>query len=392
MRKRKIRRKTHLCPNCETVLERDENYCHVCGQENHNLNVPMKDLIMEFIGSITFFETKFIETAQVIFTHPGKLTLDFNSGKRVKYMHPVRMYFWVSAIFFFAMSSDLTTKETSAQKNKKIEVDSVRKVEQRDYNNGRNLARKLKSSIARNLALDSDTITKNHVSDFKKGVEDAKKEYYTKKDGSKLYLGIFRKLVIPKDSITYYFQLNDDGLDSVLKAKSISTFFPVRKTIKNSIVKEYHRYLEEKYGLKSEIDGRSMLFNNYLPTIMFILLPFAAFILWFFERHTKWRFYFQHLVFTLNTHSAIFLFWAICDILSDLYKYFFYRDNSEDYSGYIVLFVLTLSMVYFILSIKNVYQQSWLKTIAKFLLLIMSYSLLFLLIIVIGITSGLITT
>lgn len=392
MRKRKVRRKTHLCPNCETVLERDENYCHVCGQENHNLNVPMKDLIMEFIGSITFFETKFIETAQVIFTHPGKLTLDFNSGKRVKYMHPVRMYFWVSAIFFFAMSSDLTTTETSTQKNKKIEVDSVRKVEQRDYNNGRNLARKLKSSIARNLALDSDTITKNHVSDFKKGVEDAKKEYYTKKDGSKLYLGIFRKLIIPKDSITYYFQLNDDGLDSVLKAKSISTFFPVRKTIKNSIVKEYHRYLEEKYGLKSEMNGRSIWFNNYLPTIMFILLPFAAFILWFFERHTKWRFYFQHLVFTLNTHSAIFLFWAISDIISDIYEYFFYRDNSEDYSGYIGLFVLIASLIYFIVSIKNVYQQSWWKTIAKFFLLIMSYSLLFLLIIIIGISSGLMTT
>jgi hypothetical protein len=60
----------------------------------------MKDLIMEFIGGITFFETKFIETVKIIFTHPGKLTLAFNSGKRVKYMHPVRMYFGVSAIFF----------------------------------------------------------------------------------------------------------------------------------------------------------------------------------------------------------------------------------------------------------------------------------------------------
>jgi len=172
-------------------------------------------------------------------------------------------------------------------------------------------------------------------------------------------------------------------LDSVLTARGISTFFPIRKTIKNSIVKEYHRYLEEKYGLKSEINGRTMLFNSYLPTIMFILLPF--------ERRTKWRYYFQHLVFTLYTHSAIFLFWAICELLNDLHKYFFNQDF-YDQSGYIGLFVIVLSLVYFMISIKNVYQQSWVKTIVKFILLTMSYSFLFFLIILIGIFSGLVTT
>jgi hypothetical protein len=121
MPRRKIRRKTHICPNCETLLEREENFCHICGQENHNLNVPMKDLVMEVIGSFTFFETKFIETAKVIFTHPGKLTLDFNSGKRAKYMHPVRMYFWVSAIFFFTTSLGSDKEKSKPYVRKEIE-------------------------------------------------------------------------------------------------------------------------------------------------------------------------------------------------------------------------------------------------------------------------------
>ncbi|MFY7827064.1 MAG: DUF3667 domain-containing protein [Flectobacillus sp.] len=391
MRKRKVRRKTHLCPNCETVLERNENYCHVCGQENHNLNAPMKDLIMEFIGGITFFETKFIETVKIIFTHPGKLTLAFNSGKRVKYMHPVRMYFGVSAIFFFIMSSDLLKKDSNTQLQSKNTIDSLRKAENRDYNSGRNFARQLKKDLSQNLESELDTVSKSNLDEFRKGMKDAQKEYNARKDSSKFYLGLFKKLIIPKDSITYYFQLNDEALDSVLTAKGISTFFPVRKTIKNSIVKEYHRYLEEKYGVKSEINGRTMLFNNYLPTIMFILLPFAAYILWFFEKRTKWRYYFQHLVFTLYTHSAIFVFWAICEFLIDLYKYFFNQDY-YDYSGYIVLFVVILSLVYFMISIKNVYQQSWVKTLIKFILLTMSYSFLFILIILIGIFSGLVTT
>jgi hypothetical protein len=285
-----------------------------------------------------FFETKFIETVRIIFTHPGKLTLAFNSGKRVKYMHPVRMYFGVSAIFFFIMSSDLFKKESNTQQQSKTTIDSLRKAENRDYNSGRNFARQLKKDLSHNLESESDTVSKSNLDEFRKGMKDAQKEYNARKDGSKFYLGLIKKLIIPKDSITYYFQLNDEALDSVLTARGISTFFPVRKTIKNSIVKEYHRYLEEKYGLKSEINGRTMLFNNYLPTIMFILLPFAAYILWFFERRTKWRYYFQHLVFTLYTHSAIFVFWAICEFLNDLYKYFFNQDF-YDYSGYIVLFV-----------------------------------------------------
>ena len=108
-------RKDKQCLNCNAIIY--GKYCHVCGQENHNLNVPMKDLIMEIVSSFTFFETKFIETAKYIFTHPGKLTVDFNSGKRVKYMHPVRMYFWVSAIFFFVISSKADDTISTAKKN-----------------------------------------------------------------------------------------------------------------------------------------------------------------------------------------------------------------------------------------------------------------------------------
>jgi hypothetical protein len=50
-------------------------------------------------------------------------------------------------------------------------------------------------------------------------MKDAQKEYNARKDGSKFYLGLIKKLIIPKDSITYYFQLNDEALDSVLTAR-----------------------------------------------------------------------------------------------------------------------------------------------------------------------------
>ncbi|MEA5460521.1 DUF3667 domain-containing protein [Arcicella sp. LKC2W] len=389
MRKRKIRRKTHLCPNCETVLERDENYCHVCGQENHNLNVPMKDLIMEFIGSITFFETKFIDTASIIFTHPGKLTLDFNSGKRVKYMHPVRMYFWVSAIFFFVLGFDFSKKENFSPNNIS-KSDSLNR--QKQIDNGNNITKTIAKSFKKNVfeAIENDS-NKVHQNTLKEDKKGSYQDYLSQKNNKDYYyLGIFEHLKVAKDSIPFYFQLNDDQLDSVLITKNISTFISNKLTIKNSIDKEYHFYIQEKYGVPFVVDRKGILFGSVLPTIMFILLPFAAFILWFFERHSKWRFYFQHLVFTLNTHSAIFLLWAIVNFLTKIYDEIFSKNTIENTNVYLLVTSLLVTFIYFLISIKKVYQQSWGKTIFKCFLLVFTYGFSFMLIVIMGITSGLI--
>lgn len=389
MRKRKIRRKTHLCPNCETVLERDENYCHVCGQENHNLNVPMKDLVMEFIGSITFFETKFIETASVIFTHPGKLTLDFNSGKRVKYMHPVRMYFWVSAIFFFVLGFDFPKKENSPITNIS-KSDSLKR--QKQIDNGNNLTKAIAKTFKRNIfgAIKNENNKINQDS-LNRGENSQNQNYLSRKnDTNYYYLGMFEHLKVAKDSISFYYQLNDYQLDSVLIAKNISTFFSNKLTIKNSIDKEYHYYIQEKYGVPFVVDRKGILFGSVLPTIMFILLPFAAFILWFFERHSKWRYYFQHLVFTLNTHSAIFLLWAIVNFLTKVYDEIFSKNTIENSNVYLLVTSLLVTFAYFLISLKKVYQQSWGKTIFKCLLLVLTYGFSFMLIVIMGLTSGLI--
>ena len=390
MSRRKIRRKTHVCPNCETVLEREENYCHVCGQENHNLNVPMKDLLMEVIGSFTFFETKFIETAKIIFTHPGKLTLDFNSGKRVKYMHPVRMYFWVSAIFFFLIS--ITSDEDSPKSRSKkdapiIEVSTTEKVK-----NDR------KKVVASDTEITKDSLDKSYNS----GKEFGKKivRAFSKKrkdtvdvvvDTNVIYLGqlAFDKLKIRKDSLEFFFQLTDNQLDSILRARHISTFYTNKKNIRNDINKQYNLYLENKYGIKNGV-SRNDKFIAFLPNLIFIMLPFAALILFFFERHTKWKFYFQHLVFTLNTHSAIFLMWAIFIVFSKLFKIILNTTIKEILGDIAGIITVLLAFIYFLIALKEVYQQNWWKTIIKFLLLTFSYGFIFIIVIVIGFFAGLI--
>jgi hypothetical protein len=105
----KKRRKTDACRNCHTLLSPEDNFCKHCGQENHDLKVPFRYIILEILGGMYYFDTKFFVTTKAMFTRPGKITKDFNEGRRARYLLPMRMYFFV-AFLFFLFAAKLTDK------------------------------------------------------------------------------------------------------------------------------------------------------------------------------------------------------------------------------------------------------------------------------------------
>ncbi len=101
----KKRRKVEICHNCHTVLSLENNFCPQCGQENHDLKVPIGHLAFEVFEGFTHFDTKFYNTMSAIFTSPGKITKDFLEGRRGRYVPPVRLYFLIAFVFFFGLGS-----------------------------------------------------------------------------------------------------------------------------------------------------------------------------------------------------------------------------------------------------------------------------------------------
>jgi Protein of unknown function (DUF3667) len=105
----KKRRKVEICHNCHTVLSPETNFCPHCGQENHDLKVPIGHLAFEVFEGFTHFDTKFYNTMKAIFLSPGKITKDFLEGRRGRYVPPVRLYFLISFIFFLALDKMVDT-------------------------------------------------------------------------------------------------------------------------------------------------------------------------------------------------------------------------------------------------------------------------------------------
>lgn len=104
------------CLNCGSeVLGR---YCQNCGQENLEPKETFLHLFSHFVNDITHFDGKFFSTLKYLLFRPGFLSAEYVRGRRMSYLHPIRMYVFTSAIFFlifFAIvGNNMTTIQTDA--------------------------------------------------------------------------------------------------------------------------------------------------------------------------------------------------------------------------------------------------------------------------------------
>ncbi|NIR48263.1 DUF3667 domain-containing protein [candidate division KSB1 bacterium] len=58
----------------------------------------------EFLGDVFTFDSRFFRTFVPLIAKPGFLTVRFNAGQRVRYVPPLRLYLFVSVIFFFTLA------------------------------------------------------------------------------------------------------------------------------------------------------------------------------------------------------------------------------------------------------------------------------------------------
>ncbi|MCX6150445.1 MAG: DUF3667 domain-containing protein [Ignavibacteriales bacterium] len=117
-----IKNKSKDCLNCGYVFNDANNYCPHCGQENNNYNIPLKHMFLELLEGTIHFDTKSFQTFLVLLFKPGHLTLQYNQGKRVRYVPPLRLYVFISFLFLITISI-LPSKSPSNQSTSKFDFE-----------------------------------------------------------------------------------------------------------------------------------------------------------------------------------------------------------------------------------------------------------------------------
>ena len=89
------------CPNCEAEVS--GNFCHECGQETALHPPSSREFLHEFIGHYVALEGKLWKSLGLLLFRPGRLTLEYIKGRRVRYVQPLRLYLTFSLVFFAVM-------------------------------------------------------------------------------------------------------------------------------------------------------------------------------------------------------------------------------------------------------------------------------------------------
>ena len=128
-RLKRIRRHTKpgykCCMNCGTPLK--GMYCHQCGQYALDIYQPIWKYIRQYFENMYQFDGKVWMTLRLLFIRPGFLTNEFNSGKINSYVHPFRLYMFISVLFFtfFFMAAEQQTDRALLVFNSQQIPDSV---------------------------------------------------------------------------------------------------------------------------------------------------------------------------------------------------------------------------------------------------------------------------
>ncbi|MDB4922418.1 DUF3667 domain-containing protein [Mucilaginibacter sp.] len=319
-------RQENDCLNCGTLLE--GKFCHNCGQENLELKESFGHMMNHAVSDYFHFDHQFFHTLKPLLFKPGYLTNEYMAGRRAQYLHPVKMYIFISIVYFlllFKTGHDVVKVNETPNKpvtSSKL-IDSVNNAVLKNHS----------LSAAQKKAL-LDKIKKDGV---KKDLTSDEKVVKRYKSG----------LLVFSDDTTYaQYIANQQKLPEGKR----DGFFD------RLINKKGFEY-KAKYGTRSKEVFFDELKHN-IPKMMFLMLPLFALIL----KVTFWRnkkFYVEHLIYSLHLHCFLFIFLAFIMLLQLI------APSVEWWQGLIGGFAFFYIVWYIYRSLRVVYKRNIFRTITK---------------------------
>jgi hypothetical protein len=86
------------CANCGAPLH--GAHCHQCGQPVKGMIRPLSGLTADVIDSVFNVDSRILRTLGPLYFRPGFLTTEYFIGRRVRYVTPFRLFFFLTVIAF----------------------------------------------------------------------------------------------------------------------------------------------------------------------------------------------------------------------------------------------------------------------------------------------------
>ena len=264
-------------------------------------------------------------------------------GRRKKYLHPIRMYVFTSAVFFLVFFSifNVSEKDVSLTNQQSKLAEGFSAVKEEAFKNAK--TKEDSAGIAKGLELLGYD-------------ENVKLNDYEKPDS-----------IVKPNKFNFDFK-GDDTYKTVKEYDSVQNALPKNKR-DAGLTKLFTRksaQLNEKYNGDQQKIAVEVInkFIHSIPYLLFVSLPlYALFLKLLYIRRRKEFYFADHAVFLIHLYIFTFLFLLV----------YFGLDKLEDKThwrviGFVEAILLLAGIFYAIKALKNFYGQGWGKTILKFII------------------------
>lgn len=311
------------CANCGTGLH--GRFCSTCGQSTDSHRRSVRHLLTDLFKDIASFDSRILRTAYALLAKPGELALAFRDGRTQRYVPPIRLYLFVSLIFFLAM-----------------ELSNIA------------IFQFVVNATPLNIIKEN-----GHVYSIDKDGDRNELPMSRYGDGKKHY-NFNSSIALFKPEGAVHSKMSPEAMQR-LSASLEARVARARNSNADFITKAS---LGTMVKLAKDPAALNGALTAWIPRALFLLLPtFALILALFYWRQRKSLFFVDHLVFSLGFHTFGFVLLLFTAALAQVIE------------GEIAVAIQSVALsLYLLFSMKRFYQQSWLWTGIKWFCVLSLYT------------------
>lgn len=376
-----------LCANCQAPLQGE--YCHHCGQSVHSVLRPVHGLFEEFFETFLHIDGRILHTVPALFLKPGFLTLEYFSGRRVRYIAPFRLMFVLCLLSFFMLhlATDLMTQRIELRHQHKVKVID----QDADFSQAQTA-----QEVQRQLTIKLDALEATRTigsAAVVAQIDQTERKLRQQADTRLAELGTPAGAAAATPS---------SGGEPSREANQGSSQLPVHVSwlpdFANQRLADFAAHIRNN---AKALRGHSLAerreawehvatgIYGVLPGTMLVLVPVFALLLKLFYLFKR-RLYMEHLIVSLHSHAFLFVSLLLIVLAGMLDTWLKPVAGWAGYTAGLLQAALILWVpAYLLIMQKRIYRQGWVMTLVKYWCIGWCYLWLLLLVLIVAVTLGL---
>lgn len=360
-----------VCGNCGTELLGET--CYRCGQPTKGLVRQFSSIMGDFLDTVLNIDSRVFRTIGPLIFKPGFLTQEYFSGRRIRFVSPVRLFFFLAVLTFLFAQFSLPDEIGSGENDGVVQVNGGESGKIERAKTVEEVEKIRKQAL---VELDEAKAETKNIPMVGAALEQTKHEVNKKAD--ERIAELTKGQVPPKpakappgsrpggDNV----HVEQEGHISFNGAVWDAKKNPIKVSWLPDSINQWLNGLAqraENNGKRVDKDPKVIIeaVLSSLPMTLFLMLPVFALMLKLMFI-LKRRLYMEHLIVALHSHAFLMLAIFILILFNNMSAWFSASSWLVTPINILTTLLWIWMPIYLFLMQKRVYQQGWILTFIKY--------------------------